>query len=245
MIFSQSIRLLSAFARHPEAALQLPVLDGLRALGHSASDSLRLDPAPIAAAVQAALPADIRLIGVAPDDAEAHAASARVPSLSERAAQSLRIYFAQLASPAGLFLDLAPERISQIAGGQWLWQPGAGLLQLPEALRSGMQAMYAALYAERTINADQFDRALVDLGFYAAAANDADRRRNAAVADAFREHIGGAADGERMAIRLGEFQRRYPGVYILCLYLALDACVQYVGFDVGAAYRSVFRNLRC
>lgn len=252
--------LLKAALRRPHATLRLPLIDGLRATAKFARDTLTADRERVAHAVQTTLPDDIRLL--APDHS-AETAGLHAAPAADAGHQALRVYFAQLRSPAGVFLDLSPGSFGMDPGGAgpgFVWRPGPAVLRLPEHLRGGMQALYAALYAGDEVDRTAFLIGLERMGLLESLRASA----HSAVVDVFIDHVGVAAAGGRARFELEHFLARYPllldrldaigvspppdfavaGLYFLALYAALYGSRAEDGFAVQTAYREAIHEMQ-
>lgn len=146
----------------------------------------------------------------------------------------LTLYFAQLFSPHGLFLDLRTNHFD-VKGQTLNWQPNGLWTQFGAIFSEGLSEIYDGFYLE---NDALFESGLIKLGLASTDWPDSDRKELAAL---FKGHFGSSVNQE-MVFELEGFQASlvkithfllekkvrmstdflYLGIYLVTLYSALE-----------------------
>lgn len=146
----------------------------------------------------------------------------------------LALYFAQLFSPEGLFLDLRLQHFAS-AGEELLWKPNTFWTQLNENFRQGILKVYEGFYLD---NDQEYFQGLEMIGLIKPSFSEEDR---AELGNLFRSHFG-EGKTESMKFDLGHFQESinkmsnfmlkrkvkiskdflYLGIYLVTLYSNLE-----------------------
>ncbi len=146
----------------------------------------------------------------------------------------LTLYFVQLFSTEGLFLDLRPGHFSEV-DGVLKWHPSGFWTRLDERFRQGLLKVYEGFYLE---NDAAYYEGLEEIGLLRPEFTSEDRRQ---LGDLFRAQFGNAR-AEPMSFDLAHFrasivglsnfmlQRKvsiskdflYLGIYLVTLYAALE-----------------------
>lgn len=146
----------------------------------------------------------------------------------------LQIYFAQLYSPLGMFVDLRPQNFSADKD-QMTWYPTGAWTKLSENFRQGILKVYEGFYLEKE---DLYYSGLVDIGLMNPAWSDTEKKK---LADLFKDQFGDA-NTESVEFNLVHFnasmskmfnfilQKKhkitkdflYLGIYLVTLYSALE-----------------------
>ena len=148
--------------------------------------------------------------------------------------QILTLYFAQLYSPRGLFLDLRSQYFKSV-DRKLIWHPTSFWTSLDEDFRQGLLQVYEGFYLE---NEDLYYKGLKAIGLIQPNWKDEDKK---ALGDLFKNHFGGALH-EKQSFDLDHFQESivkmsefmlnkkvkipkdflYVGVYLVGLYSTLE-----------------------
>lgn len=147
----------------------------------------------------------------------------------------LTLYFAQLFSSNGLFLDLRSTHFAD-DGQELKWHPTGFWTKFDEDFREGLLKVYEGFYLE---NDELYYSGLEEIGLLKPEFKDADKK---ILGDLFREQFGGAQNQE-MRFSLQHFQTSiikmsdfmlskkvriskdflYLGIYLVTLYSSLEA----------------------
>lgn len=147
----------------------------------------------------------------------------------------LTLYFAQLFSHQGLFLDLRMNHFSD-ENTVLKWNPTAFWTQFGEAFREGLLKVYDGFYLE---NDELYYQGLEEIGLLKADFKEADKK---ILGDLFREQFGGVQNEEMKfnlehfrtsIIKMSDFMLKkkvkiskdflYLGIYLVTLYSTLEA----------------------
>lgn len=146
----------------------------------------------------------------------------------------LRLYFAQIFSPHGIFLDLRSQHFAKPAE-ELLWHPTGLWHKFSEPFRQGLINIYDGFYFQ---NEELYHRGLIELGLAKESWSEAEKQK---LADLFKQQFG-ASLGEEMRFELEGFKNSlikitdflleknvkistdflYLGIYLVLLYSALD-----------------------
>ena len=146
----------------------------------------------------------------------------------------LTLYFAQLYSPYGLFLDLRCNHFNS-AENLLIWHPSPFWTKFDESFRLGVLKVYEGFYLEKH---DLYYEGLEQIGLIQADWNETDRNK---LADLFRSQFGSALTEEMefdldhfksSIIKLSDFMLKkkvkipkdflYLGIYLVTLYSSLE-----------------------
>lgn len=162
----------------------------------------------------------------------------------------LTLYFAQIFSPDGLFLDLRSNHFS--AHDRILrWSPSSFWTQFHEDFRQGLLKVYEGFYLE---NDELYLQGLEEIGLLKPEFSQEDKNE---LADLFREHFGGRLN-EEMNFRLESFRNSiismsnfmlnkkvniskdflYLGIYLVTMYSVLE--------NIGESYpvKQIYLDVR-
>jgi hypothetical protein len=160
----------------------------------------------------------------------------------------LSLYFSQLKSTKGIFLDLGAEHFA--TDGELHWKPSKLWYDFSPEFLQGLRGMYQGYYEE---NKDLFATSLDGLGL-TAGCNDSEK---AEVRDLFYAHFGGDVEGVRFSFthffqsfsKIFEFLNKknikipidfvYLGIYLTTLYQHLSKYDR--TFNVKKAYFEAFK----
>lgn len=146
----------------------------------------------------------------------------------------LELYFAQLFSPHGLFLDLRSHHFCQ-EGETLKWHPSGFWTQFNEDFRQGLLEVYEGFYLE---NEETYYRGLVKIGLID---EKWPKEEKLKLGEIFKNHFGSSLDAE-MSFDLESFQHSiitlsdfllkkkvkiskdflYLGIYLVTLYSSLE-----------------------
>jgi predicted unusual protein kinase regulating ubiquinone biosynthesis (AarF/ABC1/UbiB family) len=146
----------------------------------------------------------------------------------------LEIYFAQIFSPHGIFLDLRAQNFS-VGDGEFIWLPTGLWATLNEKFRQGLLKVYEGFYLGHE---EIYYQGLIDIGLMDSAWSDEDKKK---MANLFREQFGDA-NTESVAFSLEMFNQSmtrtfnfilqkkrqitkdflYLGIYLVTLYSTLE-----------------------
>ncbi len=146
----------------------------------------------------------------------------------------LEIYFAQIFSPHGIFLDLRSANFN-IGEGEFTWIPTGLWATLNEKFRLGLLKVYEGFY---TGHEEIYYQGLIDIGLMDSLWSDEDKKK---MADLFREQFGDA-NTENVVFSLEMFNKSmtrtfnfilqkkrkitkdflYLGIYLVTLYSSLE-----------------------
>jgi hypothetical protein len=154
----------------------------------------------------------------------------------EVAEKFLTLYFAQLYSPHGIFLDLRSENFTSM-NDQLLWNPTGLWTQFDEKFRGGLMKIYDGFYLE---DENLYQQGLLESGLLKEDWPQADKKK---IGNIFKEQFGSSLTTE-MTFELEHFKKSifrtsdfllskkvtitkdflYLGIYLVTLYSTLEQC---------------------
>lgn len=165
----------------------------------------------------------------------------------------LTLYFSQIFSPEGIFLDLRSQHF-ETHGNELRWHPNSFWTKFSDEFRSGLLKVYKGFYLN---NDEVYYQGLEEIGLLRKEFSTEEKRE---LGQLFREHFGGESD---MAFNLEKFNKSissmsnfmlnkkvhiskdflYLGIYLVTMYSVLEEIggeypVKQIYLDVRGRYSS-------
>lgn len=155
------------------------------------------------------------------------------PGKDHAGEEILKVYFAQLLSPHGVFLDLRIQSFDQ-KGSTLLWNPPPLWTKFSDQFSSGLLDVYDGFYYSED---DRFRQGLAKIGLLSLDWKDEDQSQ---LCQLFRSHFGAAAD-EKMTFRLEDLQSSIVKManFLLERKVTINKDFLYLGINLVTLYSTL------
>jgi hypothetical protein len=171
-------------------------------------------------------PQGITLIESKPDTNEFPEADLAVEEI-------LTVYFTQLLSPHGVFLDLRIQYFTQM-DKKLHWSPSPFWARFSDSFSAGLIEVYDGFYYSEE---EKFRQGLAKIGLLSLDWRDEDQKK---LCDLFRSHFGAAAD-EKMIFRLEDLQKSIINManFLLEKKVTINKDFLYLGINLVTLYSTL------